>query len=162
MSIWWYLAGIVVCIFLSNYFSAAEMAYSSCNRLRLENAMEDGSKRAALAVKIVDRYDNALSAILIGNNLVNIACSSLGSLAVMLIIGDGYAWVSTVVITLLVIIFGETIPKIRAKGSANRIALRDSYVIRGLTIVLMPIIWIVVGIINLITGRLKGEQSDDD
>lgn len=162
MSIYWYIAGIIVCIFLSNYFSAAEMAYSSCNRMRLENAMEDGSKRAAIAVKIIDRYDNALSAILIGNNLVNIACSSLGSLAVIFIAGDGYAWVSTVIITLLVIIFGETIPKICAKGSANRIALRDSYVIRTLTIILMPLIWLVVGLINLLTSRLKGEQSDDD
>lgn len=162
MSIYWYIAGIIVCIFLSNYFSAAEMAYSSCNRMRLENAMEDGSKRAAIAVKIIDRYDNALSAILIGNNLVNIACSSLGSLAVIFIAGEGYAWVSTVIITLLVIIFGETIPKICAKGSANRIALRDSYVIRTLTIILMPLIWLVVGLINLLTSRLKGEQSDDD
>lgn len=162
MSIYWYIAGIIVCVFLSNYFSAAEMAYSSCNRMRLENAMEDGSKRAAIAVKIIDRYDNALSAILIGNNLVNIACSSLGSLAVIFIAGEQYAWLSTVIITILVIVFGETIPKIRAKGSANRIALRDSYVIRTLTIILMPIIWIVVGLINLLTGRLKGEDSDAD
>ena len=160
--IYWYLAGIVVCVFLSNYFSSAEMAYSSCNRMRLENAMEDGSKRAALAVKIIDRYDNALSAILIGNNLVNIACSSLGSLAVILIAGEEYAWVSTVIVTILVIVFGETIPKICAKGSANRIALRDSYVIRTLTIILMPLIWLVVGLINLLTGHLKGEKSDAD
>ena len=162
MSIYWYIAGIIVCVFLSNYFSAAEMAYSSCNRMRLENAMEDGSKRAAIAVKIIDRYDNALSAILIGNNLVNIACSSLGSLAVIFIAGEEYAWLSTVIITILVIVFGETIPKICAKGSANRIALRDSYVIRTLTIILMPLIWIVVGLINLLTGRLKGEDSDAD
>ena len=162
MSIYWYIAGIIVCVFLSNYFSAAEMAYSSCNRMRLENAMEDGSKRAAIAVKIIDRYDNALSAILIGNNLVNIACSSLGSLAVIFIAGEQYAWLSTVIITILVIVFGETIPKICAKGSANRIALRDSYVIRTLTIILMPLIWIVVGLINLLTGRLKGEDSDAD
>lgn len=162
MSIYWYVAGIIVCIFLSNFFSGAEMAYSSCNRMRLENAMEDGSKRAALAVKIIDRYDNALSAILIGNNLVNIACSSLGSLAVILVAGESYAWVSTIVITILVIIFGETIPKICAKGSANRIALRDSYIIRTLTIVLMPLIWLVVGFINLLTKGIKGEQDDSD
>ncbi len=162
MSIYWYVAGIIVCIFLSNFFSGAEMAYSSCNRMRLENAMEDGSKRATLAVKIIDRYDNALSAILIGNNLVNIACSSLGSLAVILVAGESYAWVSTIVITILVIIFGETIPKICAKGSANRIALRDSYIIRTLTIVLMPLIWLVVCFINLLTKGIKGEQDDSD
>ena len=157
-----YVIGIILCIIGSNYFSASEMAYASCNRMRLENAMEDGSKRAAIAVKIIDRYDNALSAILIGNNLVNIACSSLGSLAVIFIAGEQYAWLSTVIITILVIVFGETIPKIRAKGSANRIALRDSYVIRTLTIILMPVIWIVVGLIKLLTGRLKGESGDAD
>lgn len=162
MSVYWYIAGIIVCIFLSNFFSAAEMAYSSCNRMRLENAMEDGSKRAALAVKIIDRYDNALSAILIGNNLVNIACSSLGSLAVIALASEDYAWVSTLVITILVIIFGETIPKISAKGSANRTALKDAYVIRALTVILMPLIWLVVGLINLLTGGLKGEAEDAD
>lgn len=162
MSIYWYIAGIIVCVFLSNYFSAAEMAYSSCNRMRLENAMEDGSKRAELAVKIIDRYDNALSAILIGNNLVNIASSSLGSLAVIAVAGEQYAWVSTVIITILVIVFGETIPKICAKGSANRRALKDAYVIRVLTIILMPLIWLIVGLINILTRGLRGEMDDTD
>lgn len=162
MSIYWYIAGIIVCVFLSNYFSAAEMAYSSCNRMRLENAMEDGSKRAELAVKIIDRYDNALSAILIGNNLVNIAGSSLGSLAVIAVAGEQYAWVSTVIITTLVIVFGETIPKICAKGSANRRALKDAYVIRVLTIILMPLIWLIVGLINILTRGLRGEMDDTD
>lgn len=158
-----YILGIILCVFGSNYFSSSEMAYSSCNRLRLEGAMEDGSKRAAIAVKIIDRYDDALSAILIGNNLVNIAASSLGSVLVLLIAGDdGYTWISTVVITVLVIIFGETMPKIIAKGSANRLALSHSYVIRGLMIVLKPVIWIVVGIVKLITLGMKGEETDTD
>ena len=158
-----YILGIILCVFGSNYFSSSEMAYSSCNRLRLEGAMEDGSKRAAIAVKIIDRYDDALSAILIGNNLVNIAASSLGSVLVLLIAGDdGYTWISTVVITVLVIIFGETMPKIIAKGSANRLALSHSYVIRGLMIVLKPVIWVVVGIVKLITLGMKGEETDTD
>ena len=158
----WYLAGIAVCIFLSNYFSAAEMAYSSCNRMRLENAMEDGSKRAAVAVRVCDRFDDSLSAILIGNNLVNIAGSSLGSIAAILIAGEEYTWVATVIITVLVIVFGETLPKIIASGSANRIALRDAYVIRVLTVVLKPVILLVVGLIRLITSGMKGEKSGTD
>ena len=162
MILYRYLAGIVLCVFLSNYFSSAEMAYSACNRMRLENAMEDGSKRAAAAVRICDRFDDALSAILIGNNLVNIACSSLGSVAAILIAGDEYAWLSTVIITVLVIIFGETMPKIIASGSANRIALRDAYVIRALTVVLKPLIWLTVGLIRLITAGMKGEDSGTD
>ena len=160
-----YLAAILVCVFFSNFFSSSEMAYSACNRVRLENASDDGSKRAAAAVKIVERFDDTLSTILIGNNLVNIAASSLGSLAVMELLGDGYAWVSTVVITTLVIIFGETMPKIVAKNSANRIALRHAHSIRILSVLFKPLIMLVVGLIRLICLPLKGERtdaSDDD
>ena len=72
MSIVWYFVALVVLIALSAFFSASEMSYSSANRLRLENAAEDGSRRARAAVGILDHYDRALSAILIGNNLVNL------------------------------------------------------------------------------------------
>ena len=157
------LVGLALCIVGSNYFSSAEMAYSSCNRLRLENARDDGVRRAALAVKIVEHYDDALSAILIGNNLMNIAASSLGSVIVILIAGDDeYAWVSTVAITVLIIIFGETMPKIIAKNSSNRIALRDAYFICALTVVLMPLIRLSVGIVRLLTAGLKGEKQSED
>jgi len=160
------MAGIILCVFFSNYFSSSEMAYSSCNRMRLENAMEDGSKRAAAAVKITERFDDTLSAILIGNNLVNIAASSLGSVTMVLLLGDAkgadYAWVSTVIITLLVIIFGETMPKIIAKNSANRIALSHAYFVRALTILLKPVIWLVVGLVKLLTCGMKGEADGDE
>lgn len=157
------LAGLLLCIIGSNYFSSSEMAYSSCNRLRLESARDGGSKRASIAVRIIDRFDDTLSAILIGNNLVNIAASSIGSVLVILIAGDDrYAWVSTVVITVLVIIFGETMPKIIAKNSANRIALNHAYFVRGLTIILMPLIWVVVGLTKLITSGFKGDEAGSD
>jgi len=157
------IAALVLCIFGSNYFSSSEMAYSSCNRLRLENARDSGSVRAGIAVKIIDRFDNTLSAILIGNNLVNIAASSIGSVLVILVAGDDkYAWVSTVVITVLIIIFGETMPKIIAKGSANRIAVNHARFIRALTVVLTPLIWLCVGLVKLCTMGLKGESSDSD
>lgn len=161
---WAYVAGIVICIVFSHIFSSAEMTYSSCNRMRLENARDDGSKRAGIAVKIVDNFDDSLSAILIGNNLANIANSSLGSLLVLELCSgdDSYAWVSTLVITILVIIFGETIPKIVAKGSANRLALTYAYFVRSLTIIFMPLIRLVVGLIKLLTLGLKGEKEDND
>lgn len=157
------LAGLLLCVIGSNYFSSSEMAYSSCNRMRLESARDGGSKKAAIAVKIIDRFDDALSAILIGNNLVNIAASSIGSVLVILVAGDDrYAWVSTVVITVLIVIFGETMPKIIAKTSANRIALSHARFIRALTIVLMPLIWVVVGLVRLLTAGLKGEETSSD
>lgn len=157
----WFLAAIVACLLFSAFFSASEMAYSSCNRVRLENARDDGDKRAAVAVRITESYDDALSAILIGNNLVNIAASSLGSVAVILIASAGYAWLSTLIITVAVILFGETVPKIAAKKNANRYALINAYVIRFLMVVLKPVTWLIVGLVNLMTRGLKGESEDD-
>ena len=157
--------GIFLCLCLSNFCSASEMAYSSCNVLRLENVRDDGSKKAGLAVRITEHFDDALSAILIGNNLANIGASSLASVLVILITSsEDYAWVSTVVLTFLVIIFGETIPKITAKKNANRIALRHAYPVRFMMIILKPLIWVVVKLIELITKGLpdqKDESSDE-
>ena len=153
--------GIFLCLCLSNFCSASEMAYSSCNVLRLENARDDGSKKAGLAVRITEHFDDALSAILIGNNLANIGASSLASVLVILITSsEDYAWVSTVVLTFLVIIFGETIPKITAKKNANRIALRHAYPVRFMMIVLKPLIWVVVKLIELITKGLPDQKDE--
>ncbi|MEA4947336.1 MAG: hemolysin family protein [Oscillospiraceae bacterium] len=157
-----YIIAIAACLLFSAFFSASEMAYSSCNRVRLENARDDGDKRAAVAVRITEKYDDALSAILIGNNLVNIAASSLGSVAVILLTASaGYAWLSTLIITVAVILFGETVPKIAAKKNANRYALINAYVIRFLMVVLKPVTWLIVGLVNLMTRGLKGESEDD-
>lgn len=159
MSVYLVAAGIVVCICFSAFFSASEMAYSSCNLLRLENARDDGSKKAGFAVKIVEHYDDALSAILIGNNLVNIASSSLASVLVILLLGDGYAWLATVIITILVIIFGETMPKICAKKNANSLAVAFAYIVNFFMIILKPVIWLVVTLVHLFTGWMKGDGS---
>ena len=162
MSIYIAAIGIVLCICLSAFCSASEMAFSSCNHLRLENSADVGSKKAKIALRITERYDDALSAILICNNLANIGSSSLGSVAVILLLGsDNYAWVSTVVITLLVIIFGETMPKIIAKKNANRIVEKHSYPVRFLMLILKPLIWVVVKLIDLITLPLPEPKSED-
>ena len=162
MNIYLIIAGIAVCIALSAFCSSSEMAYSSCNTMRLEGMKDGGSKRASLALLIAERFDDALSAILIGNNLVNIAASSLGSVIVILLAGEQWTWASTVVLTLLVIIFGETMPKIVAKQNANGIALRNAYVIRALSVILYPVIWLVVGLVHLITRPLHGDTGDGD
>ncbi len=139
------------------------MAYSSCNRLRLENSAEEGSKPAAAALWIIQHFDDALSAILIGNNLVNIASSSLASVLVIVLTGkDSNTWVATLLLTLLIIVFGETIPKITAKQNANHIALRHSYVVRVLIFVLKPVIMLVVALVHLLTFWMKPEESEDD
>ncbi len=157
------IIGFVLCILLSAFFSASEMSFSSSSDLRLENLRDEGNKKAARACKIKENFDDALGAILIGNNLVNIASSSIGSvLTIELLKSDKYAWASTVLVTVLVIIFGETIPKIIAKKKANSMTLVFSLPIRILTVVLKPVIWLVVSIIGLITKNMRGEEEPDE
>ncbi len=156
-------AGIFLCLCLSNFCSASEMAFSSCNVMRLENARDDGSKRAKIAVYITEHFDDALSAILIGNNLANIGASSLASVAVILVTGgDEYAWLATIILTVLVIIFGETMPKISAKKNANRTSLKNAYVVRAMMIIFYPLVWLVVSLIKLLTMGMKPEDADAD
>ena len=163
MSIPFLIAGLVLCVILSAFFSGSEMALSSCNTLRLERLRDEGSKRAGIALKITESFDNALSAILIGNNLVNIAASSLGSVLVIALTGsDKKVWIATAAITLTIIIFGETIPKIVAKENATRQAEGVAVPVRILTILLFPLVWLVVKLITLITLPLKSEADVED
>ena len=157
-----YIIAAVACIALSAFFSGAEMALSSANRVRLENLADDGSRAAALAVRVLDRFDDALSAILIGNNFVNIALSSLGSVIAILAFGEEYAWLSTVIVTAAVIIFGETVPKIVAKKNANRMSLAVAPIVRALSAVLKPLTLLTVALVRLITGPMRGEETDDE
>ena len=163
MSLYLVLAGLLACVFLSAFFSGSEMAYSSCNSLRLEHMRDDGDRRAALALMLTERYDDTLSTILIGNNLVNIAASSLGSVLVILLTGsDSRAWLSTLIVTMLVILFGETIPKITAKKNANRLSLQNAPAVNFLRLLFKPLVWVVVKLIALITRGMKGEDESED
>lgn len=153
--------GIFACICCSAFFSASEMAISSCNHVRLENASEDGSRRARTALFLARRFDDSLSAILIGNNLANIAGSSLASIMVILLDNgrDRFAWLATVIMTLLVIIFGETIPKITAKKKATTLSMRYAYIIRACMIVLFPLIWVIVKLIALFNLLIRPDED---
>ena len=163
MSISLGIVGLVLLVCCSAFFSASEMAYSSCNSIRLEKLKEEGSKRAGVALRIAEHFDDALSTILIGNNLANIGASSLTSVLVLLLSGsDRLTWLGTLIITVVIIIFGETIPKICAKKSANRISLRHAYVVRLLMFLLGPVVWIVVKLVALLTFPLKGEKDDEN
>ncbi|MBQ9910511.1 MAG: HlyC/CorC family transporter [Lachnospiraceae bacterium] len=155
--------GILLCVYLSGIFSGSEIAYNSCNEVRMENEAEDGDKRAGRVMKILKKFENALSAILIGNNLVNIAASSLTSVFMLLLLKtDTWTFIGTIVVTILVIIFGETIPKITAKKTANTTALKNSGFIYALMTVLKPLIFVVVGLVDLITKPMKEVKSGGD
>ena len=163
MTVFLLIAGILACISLSGFFSGTEMAFSSCSRLRLESAAADGDRRAVVALSIINRFDDALSAILIGNNLVNVASSSMSTALVILLSGsDDGAWIATLVITVLVIVFGETIPKITAKKNANRFALRYARPTRALMVLLTPAVRLVVTLIRLLLLPVgSGEKQED-
>ena len=166
MTIFLVIAGIVLCVLGSAFFSASEMAYSSCSALRLENLEEEGSRPAKTARYILEHFDDTLSTILIGNNLVNIASSSLASVLLIVLLGtkagEKYAWAATAVMTILVIICGETIPKITAKKNANRFALSFAYPVHVLMVLLAPVVWIVVKLIHLLMLPFKGPEEEED
>lgn len=163
MTIGLLICGIILCIMFSALFSASEMALSSANKVRIENDAEAGNKRAASTLKLIENFDDSLGAILIGNNLVNIAASSISSVLVILLTGsDDLTWVATIVITVLVIFFGETIPKITAKQNATRFSLKITPFVKFLSIVLMPLVKAVVWLVNLLTPKKELEEDEDD
>ena len=121
---------MAVCLLLSAYFSATETAFSSASTTRLKTLAEKGNANAALACRLLEQYDRLLSTILIGNNIVNIATASLG---------DAGATISTVVVTVVVLIFGEISPKSIAKDCAERFAMFSAPILRVLIWVLLPL-----------------------
>ncbi|MBR7184194.1 MAG: HlyC/CorC family transporter [Clostridia bacterium] len=162
---------IVLMLMLSAFFSGSEIAFNASNKMRLKKAAEEGSKTAAMAYRISEKFTVALSAILIGNNLANIAASSATTLIILDIMavlgitgGKGEAigsTVATVIMTVLILIFGEIVPKILSKQNANVVVRWVAYPIRILTIVLSPL----VGIVQLflrVLRRLWGSDHKED
>ena len=111
---------LVILIALSATFSASETALTAANRVRLKNQSEDGDKKASGALKLIDRYDNTLSALLISNNIVNTLSASLTTVVFTAILGEGGVGAATAVITVLLVIFGEVLPKSFAAGNAEK------------------------------------------
>ena len=130
---------MAVCLTLSAYFSATETAFSSANTTRLRTLAEKGSGNAALALKLLEQYDRLLSTILIGNNIVNIATASIGTVLFVKHYGDAGATISTVVVTVVVLIFGEISPKSIAKDCAEKCAMLSAPILQVLIWVLMPL-----------------------
>ena len=165
MSIPMVIGAIVLLLIGSALFSASEMAVSSANRMRLSGLAEEGSRNARTALGLMDRYEDVLSAILIGNNLCNIGSDSLATVLAMTLLGSRYTGAVSAAVTagmtLIVIIFCESAPKILAKKNANRYSLSLSGFLSVLTFVLTPVNLLVKGLIWLITLPLKGEDRAD-
>ncbi|MDE6003942.1 MAG: hemolysin family protein [Oscillospiraceae bacterium] len=135
---------IFICVLFSMYFSATETAFNSISRVRLKNKAEEGNRKAMLVLKLSEHYDEMLSTILIGNNIVNIACSSIATLLFVRLLQDNDlgATVSTIVITIILLIFGEISPKTIAKESPEKIAMFSAPFLNFLIKILKPFTFI--------------------
>ena len=139
------LISMIALLVLSAFFSATETAFSTFNKIRMKNIAQD-NKRAALVLKLEEKYDKLLNTVLIGNNIVNIALSSIATIFFIDLLANTNindaesvgATVSTAVITIAVLIFGEISPKVIAKGHADGIAMAFAPVINVLAIILTP------------------------
>ncbi len=152
---------IVLLVLASAFFSSTEIAYASVNSARLKSRRQEKDSLAlSLASLIVDDYDNTLSAILVGNNLANTASSAI---ATLIVLDMGLpSWVATVVMTLIVLIFGEIIPKVLAKQMAEQFCIITSIPIYALSLILKPVSWIIMGFIKLCSFMWKSNISDSD
>lgn len=160
---------ILLMLVLSAFFSGSEISFNAANKMRLRKAGEAGSKTAKLANKISEHFTIALSAILIGNNLANIAASTAAtSIAIALLSGvsggDAIAsTLATVIMTIIVLIFGEIVPKLLCKQHADTVVLWVAIPVLILMIVLSPAVAVVMGllwVLRLIWGKDKNEGVD--
>lgn len=152
---------IIICILFSMYFSATETAFNSVSRVRLRNKAEDGNKKAELVLKLSESYDELLSTILIGNNIVNILCSSLATLLFVRLLNDNDlgATVSTIVMTVILLIFGEISPKTIAKESPEAIAMFSAPFLNLLIHLLTPFSFIFKQWQNLLSKIFKSSEE---
>ena len=153
--------GIVICICFSAFFSGSEIAFASANTLRLKTEAESGSKSSALALYICDFYDKALCTILIGNNLVNIASSSLATVIAMSLVGDAGAVYATGVMTVLILIFGEIVHKILAKDHCSGFVLTAAAPLRFLMIVTKPLVAVITWTLDKIALLWGGDPEPE-
>ena len=153
-----YLIAILGLMVLSAMFSSCETAFSSVNKIRLKNDAMQGSKRAEQALALAESFDRALTAILIGNNLVNILSASLGTIIFTRWFGEGGVGISTAAMTVLVLIFGEILPKNYAKNHAEKMVLFFSVPLRALIFLLTPLIFLFNQLAKLVQNR-SGEPT---
>ena len=130
---------LIVLVAMSAYFSATETAFTSLNRIRLKSRAEDGDKRAAKTLKLADDYDRLLSTILIGNNIVNIVATTVGTVLFTRLYGEYGPLVATIVLTVSILIFGEISPKSLAKESPEAFAGFAAPLLSVLMVLLMPL-----------------------
>lgn len=153
-------ACILILVAMSSFFSSTETAYSSVSKVRMKNLADNGNKKAAKALYVSERYDKALSTILVGNNIVNIACSALATLLFVSYFGDAVGTiVSTVVITIVVLICGEVLPKNFAIENSESICMSTASILIFLMAFFTPVTFLLLQIKNLFTKVVSKEKE---
>ena len=137
-----YIIAIVLLVVFSAYFSATETAFTSANRIRLKNLAGDGDKKAKQVLDMSENYDALLSTILVGNNIVNIAMSSIATVFFMKLYPLYGATIATIVITVVVLVFGEISPQSIAKEKAESFAMFAAPLLKVFIVILTPVNWI--------------------
>ena len=156
------LAALIILVIMSAYFSATETAFTSLNRIRLKSRAENGDQRAARTLALAEDYDRLLSTILIGNNIVNITATTISTLLfVELLGGERGPAASTVVLTVVILIFGEISPKSLAKESPERFAMLATPLLRFFLLILTPLNFLFTQWKRLLSHivRSKGDDS---
>lgn len=138
------LVVLLCCVALSAFFSASETACSAANKVRLRAMADDGDRRASRALSLTDRYDRTISSILIGNNVVNTAAAAVATVAATAWFGASGAAIATVFTTILILTFGEVLPKSLAKEHADRFVLSVSGVLSAFVRIVTPVSWLFV------------------
>ena len=155
------LVALIVLIAFSAFFSASETAFSSLNQIRLKSRAEEGDTSAARVLAMAEKYDKLLSSILIGNNIVNIAAASIGTVLFTKWLGEERgATASTIVLTIVVLIFGEVTPKTLAKEMPETIATAVSPVLNLLMTLLTPLTWLFSQWKKLLGRFVHSSESD--
>ena len=158
MTLW---VTLVILVAFSAFFSASETAFSSLNQIRLKSRADDGDRTAARVLAMSEQYDKLLSTILIGNNIVNIAAASIGTIIFTKMLGEERgATVSTMVLTIVVLIFGEVTPKSLAKEMPETIATAVAPVLSLLMLVLTPLTWLFSQWKRLLSHFVHSSESD--
>ncbi len=152
---------LIILIFLSSCFSATETAFSCLNKIRLKNMAGNGDKKAEKTLSLAEDYNSLLSTVLVGNNIVNIVSSSLATLLFVSLLKHNGALVSSVVMTITILIFGEITPKSLAKAHPEQVAMFFTPFISILVVIFKPLTFILNALANLITSLFKGEESDE-
>lgn len=143
---------ICLLLILSAFFSSVETAFSSVNKIRLKHDAANGSRKAARALKIAENFDKTLTTILIGNNIVNILSASMSTVLCTRLFGAKGVGIATAAMTVLVLVFGEILPKTTAKANAESFALATAPVLNFFIVILTPVSVIFSGISRMVTG----------